>query len=193
LFTADSYWSDVFAETYLRQLADELVKRKIEEEYKNFNDAPKEFIEKVKQMEYEFIENREKSIGDLYDDYVVDYNISRARDVHESNVPIGGSQSPQVVINLDNTNKDWNIFNNSSLFGKYMKKDLKINVSTGWRIKKTNAVTLQTKLRSTFSNVSTTMIVDDSSIFPEGGTNNNFIAIINPENVKNPQKTFKNP
>jgi hypothetical protein len=115
-------------------------------------------------------------------DYVVDYNISRARDVHESNVPIGGSQSPKIVINLDNTNKDWNIFNNSSLFGKYMKKDLKINVSTGWRIKKTNAVTLQTKLRSTFSNVSTTMIVDDSSIFPEGGNNNNFIAIINPEN-----------
>jgi hypothetical protein len=114
-------------------------------------------------------------------DYVVDYNISRARDVHESNVPIGGSQSPKVVINLDNTNKDWNIFNNSSLFGKYMKKDLKINISTGWRIKKTNAVTLETKLRSTFSNSATTLSVDDSSIFPEGGNNNNFIAIINPE------------
>ena len=114
-------------------------------------------------------------------DYVVDYNVSRARDIHESSVPIGGSQSPKVTIKLDNTNKDWNIFNNSSLFGKYMKKDLKINISTGWRIKKTNAVTLETKLRSTFSNSATTMSVDDSSIFPEGGVNNNFIAIINPE------------
>lgn len=114
-------------------------------------------------------------------DYVVDYNISRSRDVHESNVPIGGSQSPKVVITLDNTNKDWNIFNNSSLFGKYMKKDLKINVSTGWRIKKTNAIILETKLRGQLSDTGSTMLVDDSSIFPEGGVNNNFIAIINPE------------
>jgi hypothetical protein len=113
-------------------------------------------------------------------DYVIDYNIGRARDVHESNLPIGGTSSPQITIKIDNTNKDWNIFNNNSTYGKYMKKDLKINVSTGWRIKKTNDIVSNTVLRSNMSNVASSFTVDNSDIFPNGGVNNNFIATINP-------------
>jgi hypothetical protein len=113
-------------------------------------------------------------------DHVIDYSISRARDIHESNLPIGGSSSPKLTLKLDNTGKDWNIFNNSSLYGKYMKKDLKINVSTGWRIKKTNDVISNTVLRSNMSNSASSFTVDNSDIFPVGGVNNNFIVTINP-------------
>jgi hypothetical protein len=113
-------------------------------------------------------------------DHVIDYNISRARDVHESNLPIGGTSSPKLTLKLDNTGKDWNIFNNSSTYGKYMKKDLKINVSTGWRIKKTNDVISNTVLRSNMSNSASSFTVDNSDIFPTGGVNNNFIVTINP-------------
>jgi hypothetical protein len=113
-------------------------------------------------------------------DYVIDYNVSRARDVHETNLPIGGSSSPKITIKIDNTNKDWNIFKNTSTYGKYMKKDLKINVSTGWRIKKTNDIISNTVLRSNMSNSASSFTVDNSDIFPSGGVNNNFIVTINP-------------
>jgi hypothetical protein len=113
-------------------------------------------------------------------DYVIDYSISRARDIHESNLPIGGSSSPKITLKLDNTGKDWNIFNNSSLYGKYMEKDLKIKISTGWRIKKTNDVISDTVLRSNMSNSASSFTVDNSNIFPTGGVNNNFIVTINP-------------
>lgn len=114
-------------------------------------------------------------------DYVIDYSVSRARDIHESNLPIGGTSSPKLNIRLDNSNKDWNIFNNSSTYGKYMKKDLKINVSTGWRIKKTNDVISTTLLRSNLSNSASSFTVDNSDIFPTGGVDNNFVVTINPE------------
>jgi hypothetical protein len=113
-------------------------------------------------------------------DFVIDYSISRARDIHESNLPIGGTSSPKLTLKIDNTGKDWNILNNSSTYGKYMKKDLKINVSTGWRIKKTNDVISNTVLRSNMSNVASSFTVDNSDIFPTGGVNNNFIITINP-------------
>lgn len=113
---------------------------------------------------------------------VIDYDVSRTRDVHESSLPIGGSQSPTVNITLDNANKDWNIFNQSSTYGKYMKKDLKVQVATGWRIKKTDDSISTTVLTANISNSANTMSVLDSAIFPSGGANNNFIVIIDPDN-----------
>lgn len=115
-------------------------------------------------------------------DSVIDYSVSRSRDVHESSVPIGGTQSPKVSIKIDNSNKDWNILSNSSLYGQYMKKDLKINVATGWRIKKTDETILTTTLRSNLSNSSNSMSVMDNDIFPVDGISNNFIVTINPNN-----------
>ena len=114
-------------------------------------------------------------------DYVIDYSISRSRDVHESSLPIGGTQSPKVTIQLDNTGKEWNIFNDTSQYGKYIKKDLKINVSTGWRIKKTNNILSNTTLRSNISNSATSMSVFDTSIFPDDNSYTNFVLTIDPE------------
>jgi len=113
-------------------------------------------------------------------DYVIDYSVSRARDIHESSLPIGGTQTPKLTLKLDNTNKDWNVFNTSSTYGKYMKKDLKLTISTGWRIKKTNDTVSTTTLRSNLSNSANTMSVINSDIFPTGGVNNNFIVTLNP-------------
>lgn len=128
---------------------------------------------------------RIQEINPIYEvditDYVISYSVSRTRDVHESNLPIGGTQNPRIAIALDNSSKDWNIFSNSSLYGQYMKKDLKINVATGWRIKKTDDVVLTTKLRSNLSNSSNIISVADTEIFPEGGAGNNFIITINPD------------
>jgi hypothetical protein len=115
-------------------------------------------------------------------DYVIDYTVSRTRDVHESSLPIGGTQSPSINISLDNTSKDWGIFNNASQYGKYMRKDLKINISTGWRIKKTDDVISTTALRSAISNSDSFIDVFDSSIFPIGGASNYFTATIDPDN-----------
>jgi hypothetical protein len=118
---------------------------------------------------------------DITDD-VIDYSVSRTRDVHESSLPIGGTQSPKVTIKLDNTQKDWSVFNNNSLYGKYLKKDLKIEVATGWRIKKTTDSISNTYLTSSLSNSATTLNVLDSAIFPSGGVSNNFIVVVDPDN-----------
>lgn len=115
-------------------------------------------------------------------DQVIDYSVSRSRDTHESSLPIGGTQSPKVTIKLDNTNKDWNIFNQTTGYGQYMKKDLKVNVSTGWRIKKTDDILSHTHLANSLSNSATSMTVLDTAIFPSGGPAGSFIITIDPDN-----------
>lgn len=114
-------------------------------------------------------------------DYVIDYSIDRARDLHESNLPIGGTQTPSITLKLDNTNKDWSSLSNSSLYGQYMKKDLKLTVSTGWRIKKTNDTISSTTLRANLTSSANSISVTNSDIFPSGGSGNNFIVTINPD------------
>ena len=113
---------------------------------------------------------------------VIDYSVSRSRDTHESSLPIGGTQSPKVTIKLDNTNKDWNSFNQTTGYGKYMKKDLKVNVATGWRVKKTDDVLTHTYLANSLSNSATSMTVLDTAIFPSGGPAGSFTITIDPDN-----------
>jgi hypothetical protein len=115
-------------------------------------------------------------------DQVIDYSVSRSRDTHESNLPIGGTQSPKVTIKIDNTSKDWNSFNQTTGYGKYMKKDLEVNVATGWRIKKTNDIISQTLLANSLSNSATSMTVLDAAIFPSGGPAGSFYITIDPDN-----------
>ncbi len=115
-------------------------------------------------------------------DYVLDYSVSRTRDTHESSLPIGGTQSPSISIKIDNTSKDWNIFNPNSAYGKYMKKDLKVNVSTGWKIKKTDDVIAYTSLTANISNSATSMTVLNSSIFPTVDANSTFTVTIDSDN-----------
>lgn len=115
-------------------------------------------------------------------DYIIDFSVNRSRDVHESSLPIAGTQNSTLSISIDNTNKDWNIFNTNSLYGKYMKKDLKINVSAGWKIKKTDDIISSTNLSNSLSNSATTINVVDTDIFPNGGANNYYIITIDPDN-----------
>jgi hypothetical protein len=115
--------------------------------------------------------------------YVMDYSINRTRDIHSTSLPIGGSQISATEIVFDNTTKKFNIFNQSSDFGKYMNKDLKFEIYTGWRIKKPNSSYgeveyLQTQLIANVNSTSTTMSINDPSIFTSGGVGNYFVAVV---------------
>lgn len=129
---------------------------------------------------------RIQEISPIYEsditDYVIDYSYSRVRDVHQSSLPIGGSETGQSSITLDNAGKEFNIFNSGSLFGPYMKKDLKVNISTGWRIKKTentSDVYIQTQLTSNISSSANSLPVLDAMDFPSGGDGNHFTVVLN--------------
>jgi hypothetical protein len=107
-------------------------------------------------------------------DYIVDYSISRTRDLHETNLPIGGSSSAKLTVSLDNTSKDFSRFSAGSEYGPYMYRDLKVHVSTGWQIKRSDDIISNTALSANISNSSTTINVYDADIFPDGGTGNEF-------------------
>jgi hypothetical protein len=118
-------------------------------------------------------------------DYVIDYSTNRVRDVHSTSLPVGGSETAQASITLDNTNKDFNVFNTSSLYGPYMVKDLKVKLYTGWRIKKLeddNDIYANTQLSSSISNSSMTLNVLDTGNFPTGGSGNYFTVYIDKGN-----------
>lgn len=122
-------------------------------------------------------------------DYVIDYSVARARDVHSTSLPIGGSEIASVDLSFDNTSKKFNVFNNASDFGKYMKKDLKVEIYTGWRIKKptTDYIDrpyLETFLTANMNTVATTATVNDVTVFSSGGAGNYFVVIID-ENTQN--------
>jgi hypothetical protein len=112
--------------------------------------------------------------------YVISHSVERTRDLHETSLPIAGTGTSSASITLDNTNKEFNIFSSGSEFGPYMKKDLKITVANGWRIKKTDDVISQTQLLSSITSTSTTIMVKDGDIFPEGGSGNSFVIILSP-------------
>ena len=114
--------------------------------------------------------------------YVISHSIDRIRDLHESSLPIGGTGSSSASITLDNTEKVFNPFNNSSLYGKYMKKDLKISIDHGWRIKKTDDVISSTTLLSSIDDVDAVINVKNGDIFPDGGSGNYFVITIDPYN-----------
>lgn len=115
--------------------------------------------------------------------YLIGHSVNRVRDVHSTSLPIGGSETASVDISFDNTTKKFNIFNNSSEFGKYMKKDLKFEIFTGWRIKKPassygDVDFLQTQLTANANSTTTTMSINDASIFPTVSGGDTFIAIV---------------
>jgi hypothetical protein len=120
-------------------------------------------------------------------DYVMGITLNRTRDIHETSLPIAGNETSSAAISFDNTTKKFNVFDNSSDFGKYMKKDLKVNIYNGWRIKKPSdsnleAVYLETFLTANANATTTSFIVNDISVFPTGGAGNNFIVILNKGN-----------
>lgn len=116
-------------------------------------------------------------------DYVVYYSLSKTRDLHESSLPIAGTDSGSLSLELDNTEKDFNIFGANSKFGPLMRKDLKIYVSSGWKIHEGVDQYVFQNLRENLSNVSSTINVFDNTSFPDGGEGNPFVVEINPNQV----------
>ena len=115
-------------------------------------------------------------------DYVIQYTSSKARDLHDSSLPIAGSSSGTVKIDLDNTEKDFNLFGTSSTYGPYMKKDLKVYVTSGWQIQKHDDDYVDKTLRANISTTSSTISVSNTDDMPDGGSGNSFIVCINPDN-----------
>jgi hypothetical protein len=113
-------------------------------------------------------------------EYVISHSVDRTRDLHETSLPIAGTGSSSASITLDNTNKEFNMFSSGSVFGPYMKKDLKVTIANGWRVKKTDDVISTTQLLNSISSADTTIMVKDGDIFPDGGAGNSFVIVLSP-------------
>lgn len=113
-------------------------------------------------------------------DYIMDFNSSKTRDVHESSLPIAGGGSNSASISLDNSLKDFNIFNSSSTFGKYMKKDLRCHIYLGWERQSHSSDQITTTIASNVSTVANTISVFNVNDFPTGGAGDDYLLTINP-------------
>jgi len=116
-------------------------------------------------------------------DYVVSYSLSKNRDIHESSLPIAGSSSGSLNVVLDNTQKDFNLFSNASTFGQYLKKDLKVKVSSGWKIQQYSDLYVSKTITSNISNSSNTFSLSDTFDLPAGGAGNEFVLEIDPNTI----------
>jgi len=113
-------------------------------------------------------------------DYIINFNVSKVRDVHETSLPIAGGGSNTASLTLDNANKDFNLFNSASLYGKYMKKDLRCFVFAGWEREPYSVDQITTSLSSNITSSSNTINVININDFPAGGSGDDYIITINP-------------
>jgi hypothetical protein len=127
---------------------------------------------------------RVNEVAPLYEvditDFVINHNVDRQGELWENSIPIAGTASSSASVALDNTRGDFNPFDPNSTYGKYMKKDLKVKISNGWRIFKTNDILVNTKLSSNITSSSNTLTVSDASNFLNGNATNTFTLVIEP-------------
>jgi hypothetical protein len=116
-------------------------------------------------------------------DYVTSYTLNKVRDLHESSLPIAGTSASAVSVDIDNTSKKFNIFNNNSDFGPYMKKDLKVRVTSGWKIQKYDDLYVDKVLTANLSNSSNTLVISDTYDLPDGGAGDQFVMVIDPDGI----------
>ena len=116
-------------------------------------------------------------------DYLISASVSKVRDVHETSLPIAGGGSSTAQISLDNTQKDFNLFNSASAFGKYMKKDLRTHIYGGWQIKKSSYSEISTVLVSSINTSANSLPVGTALDFPDGGGVNDFVVIVDKNTV----------
>lgn len=112
-------------------------------------------------------------------DYIINFNVSKVRDVHETSLPIAGGGSGTASLSLDNSNKDFNLFNSASLYGKYMKKDLRCFVFAGWERESYSADQIVTTLASNLAAGANSISVFSINDFPDGGVGDDYILTIN--------------
>lgn len=116
-------------------------------------------------------------------DYIINHSVERVGELYESSIPIGGGGSSTASITLDNTTKVFNPFNESSTYGKYMKKDLKVNIYNGWSVVKSNSLMVNTVLTANMNTSVNTMSVSDASGFLDGNSSNTFTLVIAPNKI----------
>lgn len=116
-------------------------------------------------------------------DYVMNFNVSKVRDVHETSLPIAGSGSNTSSITFDNAGKEFNLFNSNAAFGKYMKKDIVVSIHAGWQIHYHNNVHVLAQLSSNATSTSTVWNVNSVNDFPTGGVNDYYLLTIEPDTI----------
>lgn len=71
------------AETYLKILAEETAKRKIWRTYQSLSDAPVDFINEMKKIELDFIEQKPKTVDELSAEYFENYQ-TRKQEINQA-------------------------------------------------------------------------------------------------------------
>lgn len=116
------------------------------------------------------------SVSPLYQmdisDYVMDTSEDRIRDLHETSLPIAGTSQTSSTISIDNSSKKFNILNTSSDYGKYLQKDVKVDISYGVKSYESVDNIVQSYLTSSITNSSTAIYVSNLNEFPYGDTAN---------------------
>jgi len=112
-------------------------------------------------------------------DYVISYDMTKTRDLHDSSLPIAGSSSGSASITLDNTDKDFNLLGSSSPYGQYMKKDLKVRITSGWQISKDDNEYIDKTLRTPINSSASSLSISNTDDLP--ASNNQFILTIDPD------------
>ncbi len=74
---------------------------------------------------------------------VVTASISKVRDSFDSSVPFGITAANSMSMSLDNTDRNYNVFNESSNVADYIRKDVKFEVGMGWSLGPLNALSIQ--------------------------------------------------
>lgn len=122
-------------------------------------------------------------------EYIISSNVSRIRDLHETSLPIAGTSQTSASISLDNTGKLFSPIGNTSLYGKYLVKDVKVHLSQGWKTQPNSPDTVRTFLTSNMAASAEIYInVNNSTDFPDGDVSNTlsesryYIVTIDPSN-----------
>jgi hypothetical protein len=113
------------------------------------------------------------SVSPLYrvdvSDYVKEVSDTRVRDLHETSLPIAGTSQSSCEIYLDNTGKDFSLLTSSSLYGKYLDKDVRVFLSYGWLTYGSNSSLFTTSLTSNLNSSNLDPIpVTSEHRLPEG-------------------------
>jgi hypothetical protein len=151
-------------------------------EFINVNEVEIEVITTKNPLDYARLQEVNVIFESDVSDDIISLDMEKTRDLHVTELPIAGGSSSSISISLDNTSKDYNIFNSSSKYGPYIKKNVKLKSTIGWQIKKNNDLYVDQVLLSNISSTSNTISIASNSDFPDGGVGNSFIVIIDPEN-----------
>ena len=105
-------------------------------------------------------------------DYVMYTSENRVRDLHETSLPIAGTSQTSSSITIDNSSKKFNILNTSSDYGKYLQKDVKVNISYGWKSYESTDNIVESYLTTALSSGNTYCYLSNLTEFPYGDTGN---------------------